>query len=145
MSDQHADLAPEADAVSLVRAFEDGTLPKPRWTHTAHLTVGLWYVLTLGTADAMRTLRSNIRRYNSVVGTPNSDSEGYHETITRLYVDAIADLVAAAGETRDFSTLLDALLRSPVAARDYPLRFYSRERLFSAEARRAWVDPDLLG
>jgi hypothetical protein len=27
--------------------------------------------------------------------------------------------------------------------RDWPLRFYSRERLFSVEARRGHVEPDL--
>ena len=37
----------------------------------------------------------------------------------------------------------NALLTSEMAPRDWPLRFYSRERLFSLEARRGWVEPDL--
>jgi hypothetical protein len=32
---------------------------------------------------------------------------------------------------------------SPMGRRDWPLRFYSRERLMSVEARRTFVPPDL--
>ena len=32
--------------------------------------------------------------------------------------------------------------REPEARRDWPLRFYSPERLFSKEARLGWVEPD---
>jgi hypothetical protein len=39
--------------------------------------------------------------------------------------------------------LVNALLRSPMGSRDWPLRFYSRERLFSVEARRIFVAPDI--
>jgi hypothetical protein len=38
---------------------------------------------------------------------------------------------------------VNALLASEVGARDWPLRFYSRERLFSVGARRTFVPPDL--
>lgn len=38
---------------------------------------------------------------------------------------------------------VNALLRSPVGARDWPLRFYSRDLLFSVPARRGFVPPDL--
>ena len=38
---------------------------------------------------------------------------------------------------------VNALLTEPEGARDWPLRFYSRERLFSVEARRAVILPDL--
>jgi hypothetical protein len=39
--------------------------------------------------------------------------------------------------------LVNALLLTPMGRRDWPLRFYSRERLFSVEARRTFVKPDL--
>jgi hypothetical protein len=35
------------------------------------------------------------------------------------------------------------LLSGPVAAKDVLLGFYSKERLASVAARRAWVEPDL--
>ena len=36
----------------------------------------------------------------------------------------------------------EALLASETGSRNWPLRFYSRERLFSVEARRGFVQPD---
>ena len=39
--------------------------------------------------------------------------------------------------------LVNELLLSPMGRRDWPLRFYSRERLFSVEARLTRVEPDL--
>jgi hypothetical protein len=39
--------------------------------------------------------------------------------------------------------LVNELLLSPMGKRDWPLRFYSRERLFSVEARRHFIEPDL--
>lgn len=39
---------------------------------------------------------------------------------------------------------VNALLLSDVGRRDWPLRFYSRERLFSVSARRGFVEPDLM-
>jgi hypothetical protein len=38
---------------------------------------------------------------------------------------------------------VNELLLSPMGRRDWPLRFYSRERLFSVEARRNFVPPDV--
>jgi hypothetical protein len=38
---------------------------------------------------------------------------------------------------------MNGLLASRYATRSYPFEFYSRERLLSVAARRAWLDPDL--
>jgi hypothetical protein len=32
---------------------------------------------------------------------------------------------------------------SPMGRRDWPLRFWSKQRLMSIEARREWIEPDL--
>jgi hypothetical protein len=39
--------------------------------------------------------------------------------------------------------LVNELLMSPYGRRDWPLRFYSAERLLSIEARRHFVPPDV--
>ena len=56
---------------ALVAAFLARTLPKPAWTHVAHLRVGLWPVRTLGESGALAALRERIRAYNESVGTAN--------------------------------------------------------------------------
>jgi hypothetical protein len=130
-----------AEVTAFIADFNACRLPKSRWTHEGHLVAGLWYVWHFGPASALDQLRVKIRNHNASVGTANTDSSGYHETITRLYVEAIARLhEAAPGET--FEEVLGRLLTSPLAASTWPLSHYSSERLFSVTARREWVPPD---
>lgn len=125
-----------------IARFEAGRVARAEWTHLAHLVAGYWYVREQGAEQALEEMRARIRHHNDCVGTPNTDDSGYHETLTRLYLDAIAaHLVAHDGAT--FEAGLDALLASPLARSDWPLRRYSRERLFSVAARKGWVAPDL--
>lgn len=120
----------------------DRTLPKPEWTHEAHLRAGLWHVLHHGPAAALDLLRQRISAYNVSVGTLNTDTSGYHETITRFYVVVIDRFLA----TQDRDAHLDELADRLIAAhgdRRLPLRHYSEQRLFSVVARHSWVEPDL--
>jgi len=129
-------------AQALVERFEQCRMSKAEWTHEAHLVAGFWYVHTLGRAAALERMRLGIRRHNEAVGTPNTDSGGYHETITRLYLwhmERHIQCEAALG----FEASLAGLLASPMAGSTWPLTFYTKERLFSVEARRGWVEPDL--
>jgi hypothetical protein len=84
-----------------------------------------------------------IRRYNESVGGVNSDTEGYHETITRVFLHGVRLFLDEAGPSEPLHKLVNGLLLSPMGRRDWPLRFYSRERLFSVDARRSFVEPDL--
>lgn len=132
------------DIEEFVRQFEACTLPKPRWTHQAHLLVGLWYLSKHTLAEALDIVRQRIRAYNVAVGTANTDNSGYHETLTRLYLNGIAAHMARhSGEPLPHTLAL--LLKTPLARSDWPLEFYSRERLFSVLARLQWVEPDLPG
>ena len=131
-----------ADVAEFITEFEACRLPKARWTHRAHLVAGLWYATRLDPEAACDAARRHISSHNESVGTPNTDESGYHETITRCYLRGIAMHVAL-HPTQDFMGLLNSLLRSPLVDSGWPLRFYSRERLFSVKARREWVEPDL--
>ena len=127
---------------SFIGLFEDRRLPREHWTHQAHLVAGFWYAQRLGMPAALDEIRRRIRAHNESVGTPNSDDNGYHETITRLYIMAIADHVARHRQM-PFEQSLHALLESPIAGREWPFGYYSRERLLSVSARREWLSPDL--
>lgn len=130
------------DIEAFVRDFERGTLPKARWTHEAHLLIALWYLGTNEMDAALPIVRQRIRAYNDAVGTVNSDTSGYHESLTRLYLHGIA-AHRAAHPGASIALAYRLLLATPIARRDWPLSFYSRERLFSVAARRGWVEPDL--
>src|SRR5690606_29734789 len=70
----------------LVARFLPGTLPGEEWTHEAHLAVGLWHVHRYGAEEAIDRLRAGITALNARHGTPNTETRGYHETITVAYV-----------------------------------------------------------
>ena len=73
----------------------------------------------------------------------NSDSEGYHETITRVFLRGVRLFLAEADRRGPLHELVNQLLLSPMGRRDWPQRFYSPERLYSTEARRGFIHPDL--
>lgn len=99
-------------------------------------------MLDMGLVKAERALPDIIRNYNTACGVPNSDSEGYHHTLTLFYLRKTATFLGKA--TADtLGNKATALLASDIADRAYPLRFYRRDTLFSVEARRNWVSGDL--
>jgi len=126
----------------LVAGFEDGSLPKPSWTHRAHLAVGLVYLDRMPAPVALALLRERIRRYNVAIGGQNTSTAGYHETITRFYVYVVRRFIA---EDREEGTLAERANRlyQRYGDRNLPRRYYSEARLFSEEARARWIDPDL--
>ena len=119
------------------------SLPREEWTHEAHLAATTYLLTHRSDVDLDTELRGIIRRYNESVGGVNSDTEGYHETITRSFLHGVRLFLAKADRDAALHELVNALLRSPMGSRDWPLRFYSRERLFSVEARRNFVAPDI--
>ena len=119
------------------------TLRREEWTHEAHLAATTYLLLRRPDVDIDNELPGIIRRYNESVGGVNSDTEGYHETITRAFLAGGRLFLSEADPREPLHELVNDLLLSPMGRRDWPLRFYSRERLFSVEARRGFVPPDV--
>ena len=119
------------------------TLARPEWTHEAHLAACLYIVAERPYIVPERDLPDIIRRFNESVGGVNSDMEGYHETITQVYIRAVRGFLARTDPALPLAGKVNALLLAEEGRRDWPLRFYSAERLFSKEARLGWVEPDL--
>ena len=119
------------------------TLPRAEWTHEAHLAATT-YLLTQRPDIAIdKELPGIIRRYNESAGGLNDDTQGYHETITRVFLHGVRLFLAEADPGEPLHELINELLLSPMGRRDWPLRFYSAERLFSVDARRRFVPPDV--
>ena len=119
------------------------TLPKLEWTHEAHLGTCAWILLERPDIVPERDLPDLIRRYNESVGGVNDERQGYHETITQVFIRGVRSSLAGSAGQGGLADRVNLLLTSPQGRRDWPLRFYSRERLFSVEARMGWVEPDL--
>jgi hypothetical protein len=119
------------------------TLAREEWTHEAHFGATT-YLLTRRPDVALdKELPGIIRRFNESVGGVNDDTQGYHETITRVFLHGVRLFLSEAELGEPLHELVNELLLSPMGRRDWPLRFYSAERLFSVEARRHFVPPDL--
>jgi ribosomal protein S18 acetylase RimI-like enzyme len=134
--------APEAasplDDDALWLAFHERTLPAAQWTHVAHLRVAWLHLARYALDDAHLRMRAGIIRLNAVHGLVELPTRGYHETITRVWLVLVA---AARGDAPGHDSI--AFLAAHSLERDTPLRYYSRERLFSLAARSCFVAPDL--
>ena len=118
------------------------TLPREEWTHEAHLAATTYLLTRRPDVDVDKQLPGIIRRYNESVGGVNDDMQGYHETITRVFLHGVR-LFLRQTDVKGLHALVNALLLSPMGRRNWPLRFYSPALLFSVEARRNFVPPDV--
>lgn len=133
----------DADVARIGEGLVSRTLPRSEWTHEAHLAATTYLLLRHPELDLDSELPGLIRAYNESVGGVNSDSEGYHDTITRIFLHGIRLFLSEADLSEPLHELVNELLLSPMGRRDWPLRFYTPKLLFSVGARRAFVDPDL--
>lgn len=132
----------DAQVAALAERLLDHSLPKAEWTHAAHLTATMRLVRTRD-AGLERDMPGIIRTYNVAVGGVNDDKGGYHETITQAYLTAIRAFVATLPADIGDGEAASRLMATPMGDKEWPLTFWSRERLFSVAARRGWVEPDL--
>jgi hypothetical protein len=101
-----------------IRAFERGEITNAAFRHTSHLRLALAYLEASPSVEtATERMASALQQFAAAAGK----ADKYHHTMTVFWMRLIA-------------RLLD---------RELPLLYYSRERLFSDEARRSWVEPDL--
>jgi hypothetical protein len=129
------------DIERIARGLIERTLPKSQWTHAAHFAAALWLLHDRGDAT-FQDMPGLIRAYNESTGVANTDTGGYHETITlaslRLARAWLGERIGV-----PLQAALAELLASPYGRSDWLLTYWSRERLFSVTARRSWVEPDL--
>jgi hypothetical protein len=105
--------------------------------------VGLWHVHRYGAEHALVRLRKGICVLNESHGGVNSATNGYHETITAVYVQLLARYLESSATEMPLDMRAFHLLASRLAAKDVLFTFYSRERLMSTTARAGWLDPDV--
>ena len=131
----------ESEVIDLVRSFENASIPHDDWKHAEHLVVALYYLTYHDLENACEKMRSGILNLLEHGFKVDLKKEmPYHETITVFWMRTVAKY----NISRNGTSLLEKA--NEVAYKwdkDYPLNFYSRELLFSAEARVRFVDPDL--
>jgi hypothetical protein len=126
----------------LARAMMDCSLPKVEWTHEGHFAAALWLLRYRPDLAAPEAMRGLIMRYNESTDTPNTESGGYHHSITIASIRAAAHHLA--GHDGPLHEVLAALMASVQGRSDWLLAHWNRDTLFSVAARRNWVPPDLV-
>ncbi len=135
---------PIEEALALIQKFENHSLPKNEWTHELHLMTGLYYSAKYG-EEALPRLREKIKSYNQAVGTINSESSGYHETMTHFWLFALRQYCAKDGLVLfDQETLDDMLWTEELADRNLWLTYYSKEFMMSTEVRMNLLQGNIL-
>jgi hypothetical protein len=139
----HGAWASEAEAGAIVLGFLERTLPLARWTHASHLTVAVYLCTQREDGVAERDLPRLIQGYNAAMGVPSETLRGYHDTITVFHLRAVRSFLTRVPRDAGLAALANRLVASPFGARDLVLTYYSREHLFSDEAKLAFLEPDL--
>lgn len=131
------------DIERIGQGFLDRSLPKMEWTHAAHFAATLWLLRAHPELDLRAKLPGFIRAYNEATGGINSDTMGYHETITQTSLRAAQEFQARHAPSAPLHAVVNELMESSLGRPDWLMTYWSRERLFSVQARRAWLEPDL--
>ena len=113
--------------------------PAGRFGHADHLYIAWRLVRELGPTRGAELFADGLRSLTERHGQQRK----YHETLTGFWLRLVAHCVEQRPELGDFEAFLDAfpLLRDSSIAG----RHWSETSLWSDEARRRWVAPDLLG
>ena len=135
-------LASEETLERFFAAFYDGTLPRPEWTHGAHVALAAYLLYDSDVAAVLPKIRYALWNYIEATGGKNVIDTGYHETLTVFW----RKVVARELKEQWFTTRMEAV-RGIVAtygeARGLARQYYSYDLKNSNEARRQWVEPDL--
>ena len=130
------------EILAVVDGFRNRTLPATQWTHEAHLITGLWFNYSYTPLEALCYMRSGIIIYNVTIGGENTPQRGYHETLTVFWNNVLAQHVASYRDEA-IEDVCSKFFMSDGSSKDFPFLYYSKEKLFSLEARATWVEPDL--
>src|SRR5260370_6636024 len=86
-------LQSETALQQFVEAWKAGRLPKPAWTHAAHVAMAAYFAFDHAADATFAIMKAGILNHNTSVGTPNTEDNGYHETLTRFWASEIGGLV----------------------------------------------------
>lgn len=130
--------ASDEEVLDIVRRFENCEYAREEWRHADHLIVGLCYVLQ-NEETAYEKMRGGIFQLLKSFGVDFSSEMPYHETLTVFWLRQIGDFTKSRSRL-PLVEIANELIEK--LDKNHPLRFYSREVLFSETARREFVEPD---
>lgn len=122
-------------------AFEACRIPHETWDHRAHIRMAYLVVRRDGPVDAVAVVSAGIQKLNASQQTPEAIDRGYHETITQAWLRLVGAAIRHYGPGDGFESF--AGQHPHLLCRTMLRTFYTRDRLMTWEAKRAFVEPDL--
>ena len=123
---------------SFLERFETASIPKAEWDHRAHIRLAYEMLARVPFDVSIQRLREGIPRLNRSHGVLDTETSGYHETLTVVWAALVHERDPAGSP--DFETFVE---RHPeLLSRELVLEHYAPGTLFSVRARRAFVPPD---
>ena len=130
----------EKDISNLVVSFENASVSAADWRHAEHLIVALYYLTQFDLETATNKMRDGIFNLLKSFNIDLTKMMPYHETLTIFWMRTVDDFRSS----KDGNSVVEIgneLIKN--FDKDFPFKFYSRELLFSDEARAKFVEPDL--
>jgi hypothetical protein len=134
----------DAEVETLVRQVLAGTFPAKQWDTAAHLIVATWVMAASPQLNAETEIPRIIRAYNNATGVANTDSSGYHETMTLANLHAIGSVLAGLPVLTPVHAACQSVLSSRFRDKRWIFQYWSPGLMMSSRARMAWVEPDLM-
>lgn len=130
----------EGEIYGLLESFETATISRDKWKHAEHLVVALCYLRDDTLDGATVKMRNGIFNLLKAFGVDLEKEMPYHETITVFWMRT-AYAYMLMNENLSFVEMANGLCE--LYDKDHPLKFYSRELLYSDRARAEFIGPDL--
>jgi hypothetical protein len=128
----------------LLRRFESQSIPRPEWTHRAHVKIAFLYLRAHPFGEALQKIRTGIQKLNAANNVPEGLDMGYNETTTVAFSHLIAAVMAAYGGVFPTATADEFCDRHPQLMSPHVLRlFYSPARRMDPLAKMQFLPPDL--
>ncbi|MEO6589327.1 MAG: hypothetical protein ABIP06_08485 [Pyrinomonadaceae bacterium] len=129
-----------SEITNIVKSFESAAISRDDWRHVEHLVVANHYLSENDFDTAYAKMREGIFNLLRSFEVDLKKEMPYHETLTIFWlrtVDSFRKLKNGCSVVEICNGLAENF------DKDLPLKFYSRELLFSSEARAKFVEADL--
>jgi hypothetical protein len=110
----------------------------PAFPHREHIRMAWLYLRRDGWEQGYQAIQKGLRHFAAAHG----QSQKYHESITRFWALLVYHGIQTKPEISSFDDFVSAF--PFLLDKQSMSKHYSPERLFSAEARADWLEPDLI-
>lgn len=123
----------------LIEKFENGTIEREKWGHIEHLIVAYHYCSNNDFGTALEKMREGIFQILKSFDIDLNKEMPYHETLTVFWIKSIYEF-----SEENSNELKIEILNKMIEKFDknYPLKFYSQEHLFSDIAKATFIIGD---